>query len=586
MTREPGERDGSERTRTDGSRDRGLTPVVGVVLLVGIIVLGSVVAAIAGTAALDGTRTSVEVARAETAMSELDARASDTALGPDATSARDVEFGDVGPDGYLRTTHDSWLRVSVVNASTGVEDASVVNATLGTVTYTHGGSTVAYEGGGVWRGDGENTTMVSPPEFHFRNATLTLPVITVDGDGEVRERLRVQRAGPMTRAYPNESAGLTNRVADTKVTVTVHSDYYAAWGHYFEETTDGIVTYDHGAQTVTVTFLSIPRWAGLGNGIVATSGAGEVKIGGNSVYIDSYDSSQGTYSDTQSANGSIVAANDVTTTGTSDIRGEIRSGADVALSGDTSITGTVYWTDSFEPNGAQVNGGNEQIAGVAAFEPIDGYVLDTVARLRTANNNSEVGVIADHELTGSGTLPAGSYYLDRIAVGPGNTLELNTTDGDVVIAVEDTVTVEGNGGNAAAIRVVGNGTATVFMVGDEPVDFTLGKNGQVAVPDERSGQFRVYGTKEFDAEITSNQGNTLRFEGVIYAPAGTTGDGSVKIGQADFYGAIVTGSLDIKQGAQIHYDLGLGGERFPRSPTVSRLEYMHVAVHPINVTNR
>jgi hypothetical protein len=233
-----------------------------------------------------------------------------------------------------------------------------------------------------------------------------------------------------------------------------------------------------------------------------------------------------------------------------------------------------------------VSGGDEQIEGVAAFEPIDAYVLSTVAEVKASNNNSDVPEISGNQLTGTATLNTGRYYLERIDVGPGHTLDIDTNGGDVVIAVEDTITVEGNGGNAAAIQVTGGGTVTLFVVGDEAVDLEVGKNGRIDVPDERSGQFRVYGTKEFDAVITSNTGNTLRFEGVIYAPAGSSGTGSVTIGQADFYGAIVTGSLEIKQGANIHYDLGLGREKFPRAPSVSRLEYMHVAVHPIEITSR
>jgi hypothetical protein len=580
--------DGRSVGWTDTGDSRGLSPVVGVVLLIGIVVLGTVLVTLVGGAALDDSRSSVEVSRAEGAMAELDARASDTALGLDETSARDVAFGPTGRDGRLYTTHESWIRVSIVNASTGVADATVVNESLGTVTYANGETTVAYEGGGVWRADGGNATILSPPEFHFRNTTLTLPIVSVDGDAALTEEFRVQRAESPVRKYPNTSAGLVNRVSDSKVDITVHSTYYLAWGQYFEDTTDGIVTYDHGRETVTVRFLSVPKWVGLGDGIVATSGQGEVKIPGNSVYIDSYNSSTGTgrYTDTQGANGSIVVVNDVWVTGTADILGNVRSGRVATLSGNTNVSGAVYWTAGYDPKGAQVSGGDEQIEGVAAFEPIDAYVLSTVAEVKASNNNSDVPEISGNQLTGTATLNTGRYYLERIDVGPGHTLDIDTNGGDVVIAVEDTITVEGNGGNAAAIQVTGGGTVTLFVVGDEAVDLEVGKNGRIDVPDERSGQFRVYGTKEFDAVITSNTGNTLRFEGVIYAPAGSSGTGSVTIGQADFYGAIVTGSLEIKQGANIHYDLGLGREKFPRAPSVSRLEYMHVAVHPIEITSR
>ncbi|WP_255195955.1 DUF7289 family protein [Halorarius litoreus] len=572
------------------SRDRrALTPLVGVLLLVVIVILGSTVAVLVADEALGGTRKSVEVARAEGAMTQLDARVSDTALGSDGTAGRAVDFGHIGPDGQLGTSRESWMRVAIVNATTGVEDATVVNATLGTVTYAHSGTTIAYEGGGVWRGDGENTTMLSPPEFHFRNTTLTLPIVSVDGDPALGERLQVAQTGPAVRKYPNETAGLTNRVADAKVAVTVHSDYYLAWGAHFEDATDGYVTYDHDARTVTVTFLSIPKWTGLNDGIVATSGSGEVKVTGTGAYIDSYNSSVGTgsYDTTKGADAVLSVVTDLTNSGDLTMLGDLRSGATVTMGGNTNISGSVYWTDAYDQNGnsVHIDGSIEQIDGIAPYEPIDRYVLHVVDAARTANNNTEAGIV-DDRISGSATLGAGTYYLRSIDIGPGNRLELDTTDGDIVVAVEDTVVIEGNGGNAAALNVSGDGTVTMFVIGDQPVDFEVGKNAEVSVPGERATQFRVYGTQDLDVVILSNQGKTIRFEGVIYAPAGYTGTGSTTVGQAEFFGAIVTGQLDVPQYAEIHYDLGLSNEQFPRAPYVSRLEFMHVAVHPVDVTNR
>lgn len=580
------------------SDSRALTPVVGIVLLVGIVVLGTAVVTLVGGAVLGDTRQSVEIASAENAMGELDARASDTALGLDTSSARAVEFGHTGPDGHLETTRDSWMRVSIVDATTGVESASVVNETMGTVTYRHGERTVAYEGGGVWRGDGPDTTMLSPPEFHFRNTTLTLPIVSLGGDVTLGERFVVQQNGTATRKYPNASAGLDNRVQDSKVTVTVHSDYYLAWGQYFDDTTDGIVTYDHGAQTATVKFLSLPRFVGLNDGIVATSGVGELRIGGTGVYVDSYDSRIGSYPVSQGENASLSAAGDVVNRGDMELLGNISSGAFADIGGNPQINGSVRYTTgySYSPSAnSYVQDGFDGIAGVAEFEPIDGYVLDAVADARESNDNAAgvvAGVIVDGDITGSGTLEAGTYYARDLDIEKGDRLILDTSGGDVNIAVEDAVSIVGDGSGTARILINGSGTVRLFVVGDEPTDFVIGKNGRIdvtdsaAVADELPAGFRVYGTQDFDAEITSNSGNPIHMEAVIYAPAGRTGTGSVIIRHAEFYGAIVTGNLSIDQGAKIHYDLGLGDERFPRSPTVSRLEYMHVAVHPIDVTNR
>lgn len=566
---------------------RGQVAVLGVVLILGIVVLGTLILATTGGPALAGARDTASTSAAEQALGQFDTVASGVALGHEDHATDSLDLGSTGQNGAVRTTDDSWIRVDILNATTGESDAVVVNQTLGGVVYQRGDTTVAAQGGGVWRSDASGSVMVSRPEFHFRNSTLTLPIVAIDGSPSLDRSVEIQRSGAPERVYPDPSRDLTNRVPEGKVAVTVHSDYYQAWGRYFEDSTNGLVRYDHDAETATVTFLALPEEFGLDTGIIATSGAGEVRLGGNSIYIDSYDSSQGPYSDTKGYNGSITAANDVVTTGDSNVQGNIRSGSVVDLSGTTNINGTVYWTDAYNPGGAAVNGDDVQIDGVANLEPIDGHVETTVDQARHSNNNSDVAVVSGNQITGSGTLPAGTYYLEELALESGETLDIDTTDGDVTIAVEDTVSIIGQGtkvSKEARINVSGNGTATLFVMGDDPVDFEVGKNGKVDVPDDRSSQFRVYGTQDFDAVLTSDQSPAeIRFEGVIYAPAGYAGSGSVIIGQAKYFGAIVTGDLTVKQGAEIHFDEGLADERFPRSPEVSRIEYLHVAVHNVTV---
>lgn len=577
----------SKRRRDTRRASRGLVPVLGVVLLIGIVVLGMVLLVSTGGPAVTDARDTARTSAAEHALGQFDAVASGVALGSEDNATGSIDLGTTGQNSGVRTTDDSWIRVDIVNATSGQTDAVVVNQTLGGVVYRNGDTTVAAEGGGVWRSDASGSTMVSRPEFHFKNHTLTIPIIAIDGPQTLGRTVDIQRAGAPTRVYPDPSRNLSNRVPEGKVAVTVHSEYYEAWGRFFERSTNGIVRYDHDAQTATVTFLAMPTESGLEPGIIATSGSGEVRLGGNSIYIDSYNSSQGTYSKTKGSHGTITAVNDVVATGDSNVEGDIRSGAVVDLSGTTDINGTVYWTDNYDPDGAAVSGGNVQIDGVATIEPIDGYVENTVAEARQSNNNSATTVISGNRITGSGTLYAGTYYLEDLVLKSGDTLDIDTTDGDVTIAVEETVSIVGKGTQAskeARINVIGNGTVTIFVLGDDSVDLEVGKNAKVDVPEQRSTQFRVYGTQGLDAELTSDKSpGKILFEGVIYAPAGYAGTGSITIGQAKYFGAVVTGHLTVKQGAEIHYDKGLADERFPRAPTVSRIEFMHVAVHNITV---
>lgn len=580
-------RDDSRRRSVEISTGRGVSETFSVVLLIGITVIGTTVLLAFGGPALDQNRKAAEVGQAEHALSQFDSQASEVALGDG--SVQSVDLGFTANDGSLQVHPDrGWIRVDHVNASNGAAE-TVVNTTLGAVTYEHGETTVTYQGGGVWRSDGKGSTMISRPEFHFRNDTLTLPIVRTAGDGSVHSDLQITRQGPPVRKFPDRAAGLENKLNNSKISVTVHSEYYEAWGRYFEERTEGQVFLDHDRETATVLFLAVPKTTGLESGIIATSGSGLIKLGGESVYIDSYDA--GSY-DGGTPNGTLTAVNDVHSTGSADIDGDVYSGSVVDLSGTTNITGTVHWTDDFERDGAAV-GDDEQIQGVASIPPIDGYVYETVEAARASNDNSEYGFIEDNEITGSGTLDAGTYYLHDLVLGPGDTLTLDTSDGNITIAVRDYVHVEGKGqqdSQSANINVTGDNTVQVVVAGenrdpDGGYHFEMGKNSQIDVPQENSRQFRIYGTKSFDGLITSdNSPSKLRFEGVIYAPAGRYGSGSLYVQQAEFYGAMVAGNLTIKQYAEIHYDESLENARFPQAPTVSRIDYLHVSVHRINVT--
>jgi hypothetical protein len=111
--------------------------------------------------------------------------------------------------------------------------------------------------------------MVSPPEFHYRKRTLTLPVINVTGPDRLDDTATVRRLGTAS-AYPDASEGFTNPVPEGReVVVAVTSRYYRGWGSYFERRTDGDVTYDHDNRTATVS-LTVPIEESFENAVAAT----------------------------------------------------------------------------------------------------------------------------------------------------------------------------------------------------------------------------------------------------------------------------------------------------------------------------
>jgi hypothetical protein len=124
----------------------------------------------------------------------------------------------------------------------------------------------------------EGSVMRSPPEFHYRGTTLTLPMIRIKGVGTVSgtPRARIRQTEPGTRIFPNASADgpSTNPVESGIVRVTVHSDYYDAWAEYFRTRTDGNVSEYASNRTTTISLIA-----------PATSGDFDMPLNGNSMTL-------------------------------------------------------------------------------------------------------------------------------------------------------------------------------------------------------------------------------------------------------------------------------------------------------------
>ena len=250
------------RSRTARRVDRGQSELIGTVLLLGIVLIGSGAAVVFGTTALEAARDDSRASSVEHAMTQFDSKAAMVALG--SSNAQEVRLAASGGGTYGVNDDDGWIRVSHVNYSPSGSTEVLTNTTLGAVVYEDGDTTIAYQGGGVWRGTGNESRMISPPEFHYRGSTLTLPIIAVNGSDSIAGA-RVAGVGIQERSkrvFPNRSApdygnaSYENPVDTGNVAVTVHSDHYVAWADYFEERTAGDVSLDHENSTATVTLVA------------------------------------------------------------------------------------------------------------------------------------------------------------------------------------------------------------------------------------------------------------------------------------------------------------------------------------------
>jgi len=261
----------------DGGR-RGQSEPLAVVLLVGLTVVGAGAVVVFGAGAIGDSTTSVDVGQAEHAMTQLDSKTSLVAHGSSDTQRVSLTRNSRGTVGIDEDA--GRMTVRIVNGTHG--DETIMNESLGAVSYDRGRTTLAYQGGGVWRadGDGNGSAMVSPPEFHYRDATLTLPLVTVRGESALNDRARVTHSGT-TQYFPDQATDeeFRNPVEGTEINVTVRSQYYEAWGNYFETRTEGNVTYDHATNTARITL--VPPFDEAFDNVVATTRQSGITVNGN-----------------------------------------------------------------------------------------------------------------------------------------------------------------------------------------------------------------------------------------------------------------------------------------------------------------
>lgn len=269
------------RADTLGGSDgqRGVSNVLSIVLLFAIVVGGIAVVVSVGATALDDTRNGLDTSRAEKALTQFDSRSAMVALG--GTSRQGIDLAAGGNTGYHVDADAGWMNVTIRNESADYTQTIVNVTTLGAVVYENGRQSIAYQGGGVWQRTEAGVRMLSPPEFHFRDATLTLPIIDVRGQSTLGSGAVVTKDGASVVKFPDRVAdeNFTNPLDDGQVNVTVHSEYYRAWGRFFEQRTEGNVTYDHTRETATAE-LVVPFNESFDN-TVATTKAGGITMNRN-----------------------------------------------------------------------------------------------------------------------------------------------------------------------------------------------------------------------------------------------------------------------------------------------------------------
>jgi hypothetical protein len=224
--------------------------VIGIVLIIGLTLAAASAVVVFGSSAIDDGRQQSRVGQAEQAMTQFDSRAAQVALGE--SDVQTIRIGQGSGDyrvnasaGSVRVFHENYNQWNDTEIVFGPEP-------LGAVVYESEDTTIAYQGGGVWRSDGaDSSVMVSPPEFHYRAATLTFPIIRLEGSGAASGSVSARVSSDVrakqifansSETYDNEtSRQYHNPVQNGNMTVEIQSQYCEGWRSYFEARIDGDV---------------------------------------------------------------------------------------------------------------------------------------------------------------------------------------------------------------------------------------------------------------------------------------------------------------------------------------------------------
>ena len=239
------------RVNGQSGQRRAQSETIGFVLLFSLVLIGAGTIITFGAVAVSDSQNSLSADRAEKVMTQMDSEISMVALG--RTDSQEMVFDRASGSDFTVDDEAGTINITTI----GGDDNIVVmpDTDLGAVIFERANTQIAYQGGGVWRADGpEGSGMVSPPEFNYRDQTLTLPLVTISGERSLNGGAVVEKDGPSTSYFPNASKdeNLTNPLENEIVQVTVESRYHQGWKAYFETRTEGDVTHEPDEQRVSV----------------------------------------------------------------------------------------------------------------------------------------------------------------------------------------------------------------------------------------------------------------------------------------------------------------------------------------------
>ncbi|WP_161606990.1 DUF7289 family protein [Natrialba aegyptia] len=536
----------------NGDGDRGVTPVLGVILLFAMVFIGAGLVLMVGSGALDAISGETHAEKTEQELKQFDSDLSSAGLQNDTK-----ETVYLGGDSEL--VMDGKLTVNISDGYASNETSIDLKTIVST---DEAGNEFAYQAGGVWRIDNNRAQAVADPNIRY---------YTEMADGEQVGRLDLSPTtveGAVGSGEHTVESGTTQEF-DLRgdeleyvnyVTVEVSdSAYHNGWYDFLKDefnatdeanvpghdckpatqVTTNIICHEEDQQTVTVV-AGVDGETPLANLVdIEPTVYGGLYVSGSDKTVDSpltvtaYDDHQST----QNVTNDLLLAdyenydlqNHANIDGIPVVNGELGSKGNPTISqigygvsvdpgpqGRPFEEDNAYWLDAHEQ--------------ALATELSSSYTsIDSI--------NDEIDTLLDEYLrsdsTAGGSVTAGIY---EGLENDGNSIStLDSSDGNIHVGVEDDLELSG-------VDVYGDNQTSFYVDGNVDVS-----NVEIH-PDDRASSLWIYATNDSTVTVDGD------FQGVIYAPgANVQIDGGTTID-----GAIVAGNdIGIEDNVNINFDRSL-----------------------------
>ncbi|WP_226004496.1 type IV pilin N-terminal domain-containing protein [Natrinema salinisoli] len=277
----------TDQFRGGGKTGRGVSPVVGVVLLVAIVLIGVTLVLTVGSSVLDGVQSEANSEQVYMCMDESDHRLNTVAMtGQEQPMGFDDQVCQPQIDGH------GTLSVTWYNNSDGdpnwSDDDRAVSEDLGTYEFELEDGTLAHQGGGVWERTDSGVRVDKSPDIGFgSNSSLQLNFMQLNGTDNDGAPPKAQRNHEAGTNLTKRLANITEDPAADDFAIRIESEYADGWERHFEQEAEGVTKWNVSVNRTGENIVVVTA-GGIGNvsnssSIEIDSDRGLIDQSGNSI---------------------------------------------------------------------------------------------------------------------------------------------------------------------------------------------------------------------------------------------------------------------------------------------------------------